>query len=257
MRAKPDANWAKWAERWEAQQQRFWPRREQRFQIMLDLVEEIVGPEPGRILDLACGPGSMSRRVMKRFPGAQLVALDVDPVLMEIGRRALGNGGGRLQWVGADLRTPTWPEQIRALAPFDAALTSSALHWLDAGEIVHVYRVLSELVRPGGAVLNAEHLMVARPAGRLAGVAKALRQRIDAGEPFEGETSAAWWEAARAEPQFAPLFAERDTVFSEGNPRRHVFLTSSFHEEALSNAGFSEAAVVWRFLEDAVVCAIR
>jgi hypothetical protein len=100
--------------------------------------------------------------------------------------------------------------------------------------------------------------MVAPPAGRLAGVAKALRQRLDAAdEPPVGETSAAWWDAARAEPRFGTLFAERDAVFSEANPRRHVFLTARFHEEALLGAGFSEAAVVWRFLEDAIVCAIR
>jgi hypothetical protein len=73
-------DWSSWAHRWDAQQQRSIPRREERFQLMLELVADLVGPAPGRILDLACGTGSISARALRRFPWAQLVALDVDPL---------------------------------------------------------------------------------------------------------------------------------------------------------------------------------
>ena len=53
---------------------------------MLALVPEIVGPEPGRVPDLACDLGFTSRRLLARFPSAQVVALDADPVLFEISR---------------------------------------------------------------------------------------------------------------------------------------------------------------------------
>src|SRR5262249_1034473 len=113
-------DWASWAGRWEAQQQHHIPRREQRFQVMLELVGELVGPAPATVLDLACGPGSISRRVLQRFPDAHVVALDADPFLLEIGRRTLGDAGGRLQWIQADLRRPEWAESLRPFAPFDA-----------------------------------------------------------------------------------------------------------------------------------------
>jgi SAM-dependent methyltransferase len=249
-------NWADWAERWEAQQQLHIPRREQRFQVMVELVAEIVGPEPGTVLDLACGPGSISRRLLARFPSAQVVALDADPVLLEIGRRTLGDANGRLRWVQADLRTEQWDEQLRAMAPFDAVLTSTALHWLSAGELVRVYRALGELVRPGGVVFNAEHLPLGAPAGRLAERTQALRQRLGKEERRNGESFNDWWMAAQEEPGFAAKLEERRRIFGEIHPH-HESVTARFHEEALQMAGFAESAVVWRYLDDTIVGAIR
>jgi len=250
-------DWTRWAERWEAQQQWHIPRREQRFQVMLELVAEIVGPEPGTILDLACGPGSISRRVLERFPNARVVALDADPFLLEMGRQTLGDGNGRLHWAQADLRGPDWASAVQPFAPFDAVLTSTALHWLAAGDLVRVYRSLGELVRPGGAFFNAEHLALAPPSGRLGTIAQRVRSRLAEGDRRNGESWDAWWAAAQAETGFAGLLAERNAVFDELHPHHHGYLTARFHEEALAVAGFAEPAVVWRFLDDTIVGAIR
>jgi SAM-dependent methyltransferase len=249
-------DWAEWAQRWEAQQQWHIPRREQRFQLMLEMVAETLGDAPGLVLDLACGPGSISRRVMERFPTAAVVALDADPLLLEIGRRTLGDGSRRLQWVHADLRTTDWADRLRLFAPFDAMLTATALHWLSAGDLVQVYRHLGDLMRPGGVFCNAEHLLLAPPAGRLGAAAQKLRHRLGRDDRGDGESWDDWWQAARAEPHFGELFASRDQVFGEVHPH-HESLTARFHEEALALAGFAEAAVVWRFLDDTIVAAIR
>jgi SAM-dependent methyltransferase len=250
-------DWASWAQRWEAQQQYHIPRREQRFQLMLELVAEVAGPEPATILDLACGPGSISRRALARFPRARIVALDADPFLLEIGRRTLGDGGGRLQFVQADLRTAEWTEAVRALAPFDAVLSSTALHWLAAGDLVRVYRDLAGLVRPGGIFMNAEHLMMAPPSGRLGSVGRAVRLRLSREQESAGESWDAWWQAAQAEPGFVQLLAARELVFSEVHPRHEEYITARFHEETLTIAGFAETAVVWRYLDDTIVAGIR
>ena len=42
------------------------PDREERFRGMLDMVEALVGREP-RVLDLACGTGSITARLLARF----------------------------------------------------------------------------------------------------------------------------------------------------------------------------------------------
>jgi SAM-dependent methyltransferase len=250
-------DWSGWAERWESQQQLHIPRREERFQLMLELVAEVAGQEPETLLDLACGPGSISRRALHRFPAASAVALDADPLLLEIGRRTLGDVQGRLHWLAADLRETGWAERLRQFAPFDAVLTSTALHWLASFDLVRVYGVLGELIRPGGIFLNAEHLMATRPGGRLGAAMRSVRTRLTRAERHDGENWDAWWEAARAEPGFAPLLAERDMVFSELHPRHDEYITAQFHEEALAIAGFSETAVVWRFLDNTIVGAIR
>ena len=51
------------------------------------------------------------------------------------------------------------------------------------------------------------------------------------------------------------LLAERARVF-EGHPH-HEHIGAPFHEAALQQAGFSEAAVVWRYLDDSIVAALR
>src|ERR1700690_3482845 len=99
--ASPD--FAAWLARWDAQQQRHIPDREERFSAMVDALAAFAGPEP-RVLALGCGPGPLSRRVVQRLPGATVVAVDADPVLLAIGRGALADRTA-LTFVDADLRS--------------------------------------------------------------------------------------------------------------------------------------------------------
>ncbi|MFE2387080.1 SAM-dependent methyltransferase, partial [Streptomyces misionensis] len=43
-------DWRSWQESWDRQQEWYMPDREQRFRVMLDMVEAVVGPAP-RVLD--------------------------------------------------------------------------------------------------------------------------------------------------------------------------------------------------------------
>lgn len=72
---------------------------------MFDAVGQLL-PESFVALDLACGPGSVSQRLLARFPGAWVVAVDMDPVMLALGQGALDTLGGRLRWIEADLASP-------------------------------------------------------------------------------------------------------------------------------------------------------
>jgi trans-aconitate methyltransferase len=133
-----EPDWAAWWQRFEDQQTFHTPHREQRFALMLELVSEISQGAPTSVLDLACGTGAISVRALRRFPDTRVVALDVDPLLMAIGQNTLGDAGGRLTWIKADLRSASWTAALQDLAPFDAVLSSTALHWLTPGELVIV-----------------------------------------------------------------------------------------------------------------------
>src|ERR1035437_9939670 len=104
-------DWRSWLDRWEAQQGTSMPDREERFAIMIGAVGALCGASP-HVVDLGCGPGSLARRLLDALPGARVTAVDMDPVLLAIGRNALGDQGGRLEGLDADLR-PRW----RAPAP--------------------------------------------------------------------------------------------------------------------------------------------
>ncbi len=60
-------DWESWQLRWDRQQQAYLPDREERFTAMLDAVEAACGPAP-RMLDLAGGTGSITRRLLTRLP---------------------------------------------------------------------------------------------------------------------------------------------------------------------------------------------
>ena len=51
--------WQAWQDSWDRQQEWYLPDREERFRVMVDMVEALAGPEAG-VLDLACGTGSIS-----------------------------------------------------------------------------------------------------------------------------------------------------------------------------------------------------
>ena len=86
------------------------PDREERFRVMLDMVEATVGPE-SRMLDLACGTGSITARALRRFPKARITGVDLDPALLTIARGHFA-ADARAEFVTADLRDADWADRL-------------------------------------------------------------------------------------------------------------------------------------------------
>ncbi len=247
MTVQPD--WVGWQRSWDLQQEGHLPDREERFGVLLSLVAAVEPRRPLRVLDLACGCGSITARLLKRFPEARVVALDLDPVLLRIAREVFA-GDGRVEFVEADLRRPDWAAALPA-PEFDAVLSATALHWLRPVELEGVYRGMAAVVRPGGLFADADHVPLESAAG-LGRAASRLRPEELPGR----ETWELWWQRVATEPKLAELLAERRRRFgslhSEGSAP-----SDAWHLRTLRAAGFSEAAVVWRRGPDAVVAALR
>ncbi|MGE5597666.1 MAG: class I SAM-dependent methyltransferase [Hyphomicrobiales bacterium] len=249
-------DWQHWLERWDRQQAGYVPERETRFQVMLDVLEALL-PETFVALDLACGPGSISQRLLARFPGARCVAVDMDPVMLALGQRALGDCGGRLRWVHADLATPRWTEALGETS-FDAVLSTTALHWLSSPELVRVYGELGMLVRPSGVFLNGDNMDFGPGLPAIQRYAAGARDRVWTAESFAArgvETSEQWWAALENEPGVAPLIAERKRLLAA--KERPIPANYDLHVGALRNAGFREVATIWQSGTDRVLLAVR
>ena len=246
-----------WLPRWDAQQEGYVPEREARFTAMFDALAALL-PASFVALDLACGPGSISQRLLARFPQARVVAVDVDPVLLSLGRSALGTAGGRLRWVDADLAEPGWPDALGETR-VDAVLSSTALHWLEPEPLARLYRDLAGLLRPGGVLLNGDHMAFGadRPSfARLSEAALGTRW-TDAAFAARGiETAEQWWAALATEPLFAPLLAERARRFA-GKRRQASPPGFDAHVTALVEAGFGEVGTIWQVLANRVLLAVR
>jgi SAM-dependent methyltransferase len=238
-----------WLERWDAQQETYMPDREERFEVLIDLLEMTAGPRP-RVLDLACGPASLSDRVLARLPEATVVGVDADPVLLTLAREAARPG---LQLVDADLRDPDWALRIPS-GPYDAVLSTTALHWLTPPALRAVYAACARLLRPGGLLANGDHLRVlASP--RLDELARELDRRRTARHHGEGEDWRGWWDAVRADPDLSDAVSERERRQFDHPEETETSL--AVHEQALREAGFSEVGVLWRKGTDAVLAALR
>ena len=76
-----------WIARWDRQQEVYLPDREERFTALIDAVEAGTGRPDPLVLDLGCGPGSLSARLLARIPAATVIAVDADPVTLSLGPR--------------------------------------------------------------------------------------------------------------------------------------------------------------------------
>lgn len=249
----------KWIERWDAQQQGHLPDREERFTAIIDAVAAVSGRPDPLVLDLGCGPGSLAVRLLGRIPAAQVVAVDCDPLLLALGKAAYGNQPG-LRFVDADLRSPGWPEALGLSRPADAAVSTTALHWLSGPALQAMYAALATVLRPGGVLLNGDHLAddpAAAPT--LARLGKALiaaeeDRRFPAGHPEDWKQ---WWQAATAEPLLAGPAAERSRRRLTEDHHGSESLLLSEHLSALAAAGFTEAGTIWQRGENRILCAVR
>ena len=248
----PPLNWQNWMHRYDQQQSTYLPDRERRFTAMFDVLETLL-PEHFVALDLACGPGSISQRLLSRFPQARSVAVDIDPILLLLGQQILGDMQGRLRWVEADISEPSWSSQLGE-EHVDAVVSTTALHWLHAGSLVDLYRQLGTLVRPGGVFLNGDAFGFAPHLPSFNAVCESGHARWSA-EAANREDWEMWWEAMRREPGMEPLFAERERRFS--NKTRPSPTLVEVHQAGLRNAGFHEVGVIWQHLDNRVVMAVR
>jgi SAM-dependent methyltransferase len=249
-----DAGWAeRWQRSWDRLEENLVPDRQLRIRALLDVVDAIVGRTP-TVLDLACGTGTITRRLLDRLPAARSIAVDIDSVLLTIASATFA-GDNRVRIVHADLRDPAWvdevPEQV------DAVLTATALHWLPEDAVRRLYGDLAHVVRAGGVVAHAEEMPLVEMPRLSSGLAdveheRRIRQQADARVVWD-----AWWEKAARDPALQFATVERRAVFTSNYPTEEFSPPADWHIAALRDAGFTEVGVVWRSGTGAVVAAVH
>ncbi|MYT75769.1 MULTISPECIES: class I SAM-dependent methyltransferase [unclassified Streptomyces] len=256
----PLPDWQHWQTGWDRQQEWYMPDREERFRVMTDAVEAVAGRTP-RVLDLACGTGSITDRLLRRLPDAEVTAVDIDPLLLTIARGHF-SGERRVSFVVADLTDPGWTRLLPHTS-YDAVVTATALHWLDTAPLARLYGDLAGLLRAGGVFLNADHMKDESAPGLNAAL-HTLHTERQARAREEGAVDwADWWHAAAADPLLSEVAAERFALLGDprrpkppGEPRDRPTATR-WHVETLLARGFSEARQLWCSTSDALVAALR
>src|SRR5258708_29127326 len=259
---------AAWIRRWDAQQQDFLPDREERFTALIDAGQECAGRPDPLVLDLGCGPGSLAVRLLERIPAASIVAIDADPLLLALGRTAWNGRSrsaaepeqtGSLRFADQDLRVAGWSRALGLERQADAAVSTTALHWLPPDALAAMYAELATVLRRGGLVVNGDPLTEDEQAApTLARLGRALIEREDRRRApgGHGETWDSWWDGVHADPALAELVAER--ALRAFVPEHHGSPSGRLdvHVDALRAAGFAEIGTLWQRGDNRLLCGV-
>jgi SAM-dependent methyltransferase len=245
----------KWRQRltaWDAQQDFYRPDREHALGAMSDAIASALPADHPRVLDLACGCGAVTARILDAMPSAQVIGIDRDPVLLRIARE-IWAGDPRVAFEQAELRDSAWADRHR-VGRFDAVVTAASLHWFEPDDLSSLYRVIAGSLRPGGLFANLDWIPVAQAPGlrRLCDACVGDRERRLVPER-EGQASPwrEWWAQTLADPDLAAEASDRGAMDVPESAEH--FADEDWHRSELIAAGFAEAGVIWRSFSSAVM----
>lgn len=249
-------DWNDWIIRWDKMQQAYLPWREYSYKIMFDAVEFWMSDE-FVALDIACGPGSISSRLLHRFPNAQSIGIDFDPVLLAIGQNTTGFDKDRMMWIKADIREKTWVQSL-PVDKVDVILSATALHWLAPSELINLYMQLGDLVRPNGLFLNADEM---RPSFSQFWPFFYKWSRQSWAKSLSENNAESWdeyWKSIANEPEFEEYYKEHIRLQGTQNCASDVWGASfSLHASMLQTAGFQAVETLWQDGVERIIIAIR
>jgi tRNA (cmo5U34)-methyltransferase len=116
--------------------------------------------QPIHVLDVGGGYGAVTAEVLERWPAAHVTLHDYSEAMVSEAAERLGRYGPRVTYRLADMNERDWADGLGG--PFDAVVSSLAIHNVDAPELIErVYRDILGVLRPGGALLNMDLLFPA------------------------------------------------------------------------------------------------
>ena len=107
-----------------------------------DLLQRVGATAPRRVVDLGCGPGTLTALLASRWPDAEVLGVDSSPEMVDRARASVGDG---VRFVLGDVRT--WPAESPA-GGVDVLTANATFQWVP-GHLDLLPRLV-ETVAPGG-----------------------------------------------------------------------------------------------------------
>jgi SAM-dependent methyltransferase len=148
---------------------------------------EFVPIEANRILDLGSGGGRLLTLVKAALPRAQFVGLDFSPTMVETLHKLFASESN------VTIVAHDFENEMPAMEPFDAVISSFAIHHVSHERKRTLYQEIFGLLAPNGVFCNLEH--VASPSPRLhAGFLQAISwgEEDPSNKLLDFETQLAW-----------------------------------------------------------------
>ena len=109
----------------------------------VDLLARVPAEEPRIVVDLGCGPGTLTALLADRWPGAAVTGVDSSPEMIEAARSIEG-----VTWEVADVRDWARLDPLALHAPVDVMVSNATLQWVP--EHLELLPGLLARIAPGG-----------------------------------------------------------------------------------------------------------
>lgn len=102
------------------------------------------------VLDLGCGTGNLSKRVLDKYPNANIVCVDISQNMINIARQKLADYKN-VEFVVGDI------EEIEFKDKYDLVVSSLVLHHLLTDDIKkNFYKIIFNMLNENGIFVNAD-----------------------------------------------------------------------------------------------------
>ena len=179
-------------------------------------------PDPATIIDIGAGPGAVLEIFLQQFPRAHGIWTDASRPMLDLAYQKLAPFGDRVEYHIVDM---TDLDGAGLPGNADVITTSRAAHHLDRDDLISFYAAAASRLKPGGWLVNLDHIGPASQAGppATAGLDDVWDQRLRA-----------------ARKQFG--------VTPDGPKHHHNYPLTSVqdHLDAFAAAGVTDVEVPWR-----------
>ncbi|MBR3213848.1 MAG: class I SAM-dependent methyltransferase [Methanosphaera sp.] len=201
-----------------------------RYDEMIDALIKAIpfDKEDLRVLDLGCGTGNITKKVLERYPKAHVTCLDLSKNMLELAKEKL-SGYDSIEYVLGDFTI------IDIIDNYDAIISSLALHHIPSDVAkLEMYKHIYAALNNGGVFYNADVIKAASKYN------EELNQKV-----FD---------------EFMKDNGVSSQDISEHRHKRHVNdipITLTKHLNLLEEVGFEDIDVIWKYYGNAVYGATK
>lgn len=214
------------------------------FELVEELMRQMLQGEALNILDIGCGTAAFTaRQLLIKSPPRRITAVDGSEKGLLIARQLVASEAP-VTFVKGDLTENAWATGLSA-GSYDAAFLGWVTHEIEPRHLLTLYANIAQLLRPGGLLFNADFMDGLQGDWRNLG---GDYQRRRLGNSFP---------AFNARFEKLPQVAAAIVRDRQTRTRWTVRHAPDAHKQLLLDAGFEGAEEVWRYVGSAMVMAIR
>ena len=208
----------------------------------MEMMVELVPFDPDdafEFVELGCGTAEPSVRVLDRFRNATGTCVDSEPEMLSLARKKLSPHSGRAEVLEANMATCD-------LRECDLVLSAKAVHHLPAADLPALFARIVAALRPGGCFILYDAMSIGPAWGASSRLLSTRFRRLHRQRAVASGAATQQEIDARLEYKRKMKAAGKDVEYEH----RAEDLIG-----AMTQAGFEEAAVVWRMFADTILLA--